>query len=263
MNRSNYRSPLTTIQKFTVGALVTLLLSGGACYEKPITIPSTGIKASDMLPNYWLRQSIDRCELAFDRPRFNLQSSSNKRINLIPPAKFTFQGKALLNNKSTTNENKLDDDIFILPCENGTAEFVVTDDRGGERRDKVDLSKIKLQLPQTPVDRSKDLQIPIRGAAYPQHMEIQTRMTGSASTDNYDDMLMNTEEYQGDRTRITFDAKSQVLTIPARILKRIKSKQPTIQLEVKISLLYQYPTKESSPWLQYEYWTPSATIRLK
>ena len=230
---------------------------GGACYEKPSTIPSTGIKASDIVPNYWLRQSIDRCELAFDRPRFNLQSSSNKRINLIPPAKFTFQGKALVNDK-----NKLDD-VFVLPCENGTAEFVVTDDRGGERRDKVDLSKIKLQLPQTPVDRSKDLRIPLLGAAYPKNMEIQTRMTGSASTDNYDDAFMNTEEYQGDRTRITFDAKSQVLTIPARVLKRIKSKQPTIQLEVKISLLYQYPTKESSPWLQYEYWTPSAVIKLK
>jgi hypothetical protein len=214
MTRSNPLSSPATIKQFAASAIVALLLSGGACYEKQSIITSEGIKAADIVPNYWLRQSISACEMAFDRPRFNFKSSSNKQINLIPPAKFTFRGKLL---------EKIDESIFILPCENGIAEFVVTDDRGGERRDRVDLSKLKLLLPQTPVDRSKDLKIPILGAAYPQDTNIQTRMEGSSSAANYDDMLMNTDEYKGDRTRITFDPKTQVLTIPSQILKRIKS----------------------------------------
>jgi hypothetical protein len=263
MTSSNRLSSVETIKQFTASVLVALLLSGGACYEKQSIITSEGIKAADIVPNYWLRQSISACEMALDRPRFNLKSNSNKQINLISPAKFTFQGKLLVKDKPKIDKEKIDENIFILPCENGIAEFVVTDDRGGERRDRVDLSKLKLLLPQNPVDRSKDLKIPILGAAYPQDTNIQTRIEGSSSADNYDDMFMNTDEYKGDRTRITFDPKTQVLTIPSQILKRIKSNNPIIRLEVKIRLYYQYPDKHSSPWFQHEYWTPAATIKLK
>jgi hypothetical protein len=247
---------LMPIPKFSASILVALLLSGGACYELPNTIDSTGIAASEIVPNYWLRQSIDRCEMAFDRPRFNLKSNSNKQINLLPPAKFTFKGKSLPTIKPD------DGGDLILPCENGVAEFVVTDDRGSERRDKVDLSKITLQIPATAVDRATDLKIPVVGAAYPQAMDIQTRVEGSSSADNYDDMSIDTAEYQGDRTRITFDKKTQILTIPKQILNRIKTDRPTIRLAVKITMYERYPDNHSSPWLQYEYWTPAATIKL-
>ena len=150
------QSKLLPIRHFVATALVGFLLSGGACYELPTTITSEGIPASDLVPSYWLRESIDSCQMIFDQPKFNLKSNSNKRVSLVAPAKFTFKGKPLIKEKPKTENNSIDDNIFILPCENGDAEFVVTDDRGGERRDKLNLSKIKLQLPQTPIDRSKD-----------------------------------------------------------------------------------------------------------
>jgi hypothetical protein len=259
MNKSNLLPPRITIQHFTASALVALLLSGGACYELPTTIPSTGIPVADMVPNYWLRESIDSCEMIFDEPRLNLKSNSNKEINLTFPAKFTFQGKHLVQNKGTPGREK----TFVLPCENGDAEFVLTDDRGGVRRDKLNLSKIKIQLPKTPIDRSKDLKIAVLGAAYPKDTEIKTRIDSEILDDGYDDTMMDTDEYKGDRTRITFDKNTQTLTIPTQVLKRIKTKQPILRLEVKTSLYYKYPDKHSSPWFQYEYWTKKQQILLK
>ena len=256
MNRSSVQ---LKVRQFTTSILTVILLSGGACYEKPSEISSQGIKVSELVPNYWLRESIDSCEMIFDEPRLNLKSNSNKRINLTFPAEFTFQGKSLFQNKGKPGQET----TFLLPCENGNAEFVVTDDRGGERRDKLNLSKIKLQLPQTPIDRSKDLKIPVIGAVYPNEMEIKTRIDSEIQGDGYDDMMMNTEEYKGDRTPITFDNKTQTLTIPSRVLKNLKTKQPKIRLEVKISLYYEYPDKHRSPWFQYEYWTPKQPLVLK
>lgn len=253
------KSKLLPIQHYVAGLLVAILLSGGACYELPTTITSEEISVSDLVPSYWLRESIDACVMIFDEPRFNLKSNRNKRVDLTFPAKFTFQGKPLVQDKGKPGAEK----TFILPCENGNADFVVTDERGKERRDKLNLSKIKLQLPQTPVDRSQDLKILVIGAAYPQNTEIKTRIESEIAGDSYDDMMMNTEEYKGDRTRITFDNKTQVLTIPARVLKKIKTKQPILRLEVNTTLYYEYPDKISSPWFQYEYWTPSQKIVLK
>jgi hypothetical protein len=252
-----------TIQHFTASALVALLLSGGACYELPTTISSAGIQSSDLVPNYWLRESIDSCEMIFDKPRFNLKSNSNKRVDLISPAKFTFKGKPLVKDIVKTEKDKIDDGIFVLPCENGNAEFVVTDDRGGERRDKLNLSKIKIKLPQTPIDRSKDLKIAVLGAGYPKDTEIKSRIDSEIQGDGYDDMMMDIDDYKGDPTRITFDKNTQTLTIPTQILKRIKTKQPILRLEVKTSLYYEYPDKHGSPWFQYEYWTPKQKLVLK
>jgi hypothetical protein len=263
MNKSNLLPSRIKIQHLTASALVALLLSGGACYELPTTIDSVGISASDLVPNYWLRESIDSCEMIFDKPRFNLKANSNKRIDLIPPAKFTFKGKPLIKEKPKTEKDKTDDNLFILPCENGDAEFVVTDDRGGERRDKLNLRKIKLQLAQTPIDRSKDLKIPVVGAPYPQDMDMQARIESEIEGDGYNDVMMNMSDYKGDPTRITFDKNTQILTIPTQVLKRIKTKQPILRLEVKTSLYYEYPDKHSSPWFQYEYWTPPQKIVLK
>jgi hypothetical protein len=255
-----YRSSIqTTVQQFLASTLTAILLSGGACYEKPSMISSQGIPVSDLVPSYWLRESIDSCEMIFDEPRFNLKSNSNKRIELTFPAKFTFQGKPLIQDKGKPGR----EETFLLPCENGDGEFVVTDDRGKERRDKLNLRKIKLQLPQTPIERSKDLKIPVTGAAYPKDMEIKARIDSELEGDGYDDMMMNTEEYKGDRTRITFDKTTQTLTIPTQVLKRIRTKQPILRLEVKTSLYYEYPDKHSSPWFQYEYWTPKQKIVLK
>jgi hypothetical protein len=259
MDKSNLLPSRITIQHFTASALVALLLSGGACYELPTTIDSAGISASDLVPDYWLRESIDSCEMIFDKPRFNLKANSNKRIDLIPPAKFTFKGKPLVK----AEKDKINDGIFVLPCENGDAEFVITDDRGVERRDKLNLSKLKIQLPQIPIDRSKDLKIAVIGAAYPKETEIKTRIDSQIAGDGYDDMMMDMDDYKGDRTRITFDKDTQILTIPTQVLKRIKTKQPILRLEVKTSLYYWYPDKHGSPWFQYEYWTPKQKLVLK
>jgi hypothetical protein len=251
-----YRS---SVQQFFASTLTVILLSGGACYEKPSIITSQGIAVSDLVPSYWLRESIDSCEMIFDQPRFNLKSNSNKRIDLTFPAKFTFQGKHLVQDKGKPGR----EETFLLPCENGDGEFVVTDERGKERRDKLNLRKIKLQLPQTPIDRSQDLKIPITGAAYPKDMEIKARIDSQFEGDGYDDMMMDLADYKGDPTRITFDKKTQILTIPTQVLKRIKTKQPILRLEVKTSLYYEYPDKHSSPWFQYEYWTKRQPIVLK
>ncbi len=263
MTKSNSLPARITIQHFAASALVALLLSGGACYELPTTISGTGIAASDIVPSYWLRESIDACEMIFDKPRFNLKSNSNKRVDLISPARFTFKGKPLVKDKVKAEKDRIDDDIFVLPCENGNAEFVVTDDRGGERRDKLNLSKIKIQLPSTPIDRSQDLKIAVVGAAYPQDTEIKARIDSELPEDGYDEMMMNIDDYKGDPTRITFDKNTQILTIPTQVLKRIKTKRPILRLEVKTSLYYEYPDKHSSPWFQYEYWTPPQKIVLK
>jgi hypothetical protein len=252
-------SSRSTFKKIIVITLTAITLSGGACYEKPSEITSQGIKVSELVPSYWLRESIDSCEMIFDEPRFNLKSNSNKRINLTFPAKFTFQGKPLVQDKGKPGQEA----TFVLPCENGDGEFVVTDDRGGERRDKLNLSKIKLQLPQIPIDRSKDLKISVIGAAYPKDTDIKARIESEFPGDGYDDMTMDTDDYKGDRTRITFDKNTQILTIPTQVLKRIKTKQPILRLEVKTSLYYEYPDKHSSPWFQYEYWTPKQKIMLK
>jgi hypothetical protein len=249
--------------KFVASALTAIILSGGACYERPTKITSKGIQASEIVPSYWLRDSIDSCETIFDKPRFNLKSNSNKNVDLIAPGKFTFNGKDLVNDKAKTNKQKIDPDIFLIPCQNGNAEFVFTDDRGGERKDILNLSKIELQLPKTPVDRSKDLKIAILGAAYPKDTEIKARINSEIKGDGYDDMVMDRDEYKGDRTRITFDKNTQTLTIPTQVLKRIKTKQPILRLEVKTTLNYQYPDKHSSPWFQYEYWTKKQQILLK
>ncbi len=257
MTKSNLLPSRITIQHFAASALVAILLSGGACYELPTTIPSIGIPVADIVPNYWLRESRDSCEMAFDQPRFNLKSNSNKRIDLVFPAKFTFQGKDLVTRKSETAGEP-----FILPCENGNALFTIVDNSGGERVDKLNLRKIELKIPQTPIDRSQDLKIPIGGNIY-ERMEIETTIEGSSIDDGYNDMLMNTEEYKGDRTPITFDPKTKILTIPTQVLKRIKSNRPKIQLEVKNSLYYEYPDKHSSPWFQYHYSTPKQTLNLK
>jgi hypothetical protein len=264
MNKSNLLPSRIKIQYFAASGLVALLLSGGACYELPNTITSAGISASDLVPDYRLEEWIDSCQMVFNKPSFNLKSGRNKQVDLIPPAKFTFKGKPLIKAKPKTEKDKTDDNVFILPCENGDAEFVVTDDIGGERRDKLNLRKIKLQLPQTPIDRSQDLKIPIDGNIY-ERMEIETTIAGSSigDGDGYNDMLMNTQEYKGDRTRIVFDPKTKILTIPTQVLKRIKSNRPKIQLKVKNSLYYQYPEKDSSAWFQYNYWTPKQTLNLK
>jgi hypothetical protein len=246
-------------RQFSASILTATLLSGGACYEKPSDITSQGIKVAELVPSYWLRESNDACEMIFDEPRFNLKSNSNKRINLTLPAKFTFQGKPLIQDKGKLGQEK----AFILPCENGNAEFVVTDDRGGERRDKMNLGKLKIQLPQTPIDRSKDLKISVIGAAYPKDTDIKARIESELEGDGYDDMMMDMDDYKGDRTRITFDKQTQILTIPTQVLKRIKTKQPILRLEVKTSLYYEYPDKHSSPWFQHEYWTPKQKIMLK
>jgi hypothetical protein len=249
--------------KFVASALTAIILSGGACYERPTKITSKGIKASEIVPSYWLRESSNSCETIFDKPRFNLKSNSDKNVDPIAPAKFTFKGKALVDEKPKTNKQMIDPDTFLISCQNGNAEFVFTDDRGGERKDILNLSKIELQLPKTPVDRSKDLKIPIVGAAYPQNMDIKTRVDSEIEDDGYDDMMMDTNDYKGDRTRITFDAKTQTLTIPARVLTRLKTKQPKITLEVNVRLYQEYPDKHSSPWFQYEYWTKKQPILLK
>ncbi len=258
MNKSNLLPSRITIQHFAASALVALLLSGGACYELPSIIPSTGIPVADIVPNYWLRESLDSCEMALDQPRFNLKSNSNKRIDLVFPAKFTFQGKDLVTRKSETAGEP-----FILPCENGDALFTIIDNSGGKRVDKLNLRKIELKVPQTPIDRSKDLKIAVLGVAYPKDTEIKTRIDSEILDDGYDDMIMNIDEYKGDRTRITFDNNTQTLTIPTQVLKRIKTKQPILRLEVKTSLYYEYPDKHSSPWFQYEYWTPKQKLVLR
>jgi hypothetical protein len=245
--------------KFIASALTAISLSSGACYEMPTKITSKGIQASEIVPSYWLRESSNSCETIFDKPRFNLKSNSNKNVDLIAPAKFTFKGKALVSDRS----KNIDPDTFLISCQNGNAEFVFTDDRGGERKDILNLSKIEIQLPKTPVDRSKDLKIAVLGAAYPKDTEIKARIDSEIKGDGYDDMVMDQDEYKGDRTRITFDKNTQTLTIPTQVLKRIKTKHPILSLEVKTTLNYQYPDKHSSPWFQYEYWTKKQQILLK
>jgi hypothetical protein len=265
-----YRS----IGQFIATGITVLLLSGGACYELPSTIENKDIKASDLVPSYDLsefRESNSKCNLLLQRPKFNLKTDSLKGIELVAPATVTFQGKSLIKDNPPSKNGSKDgkkiannNNTLIMPCENGIVEFVMTDRFGGERRDKVDLRKIKLRLPKIPIDRSKNLDIEVLNAPYPKETDFHIDIQDDGTSEGYhEDVASTGSSLDPTIPRPRFDPATHILTIPKQALQQIKSKQPIFTLELKTNLYYTYPDRHGSPWFRYNYRTSSQTLNLK
>ena len=242
-----------------VAATFTLIfLSGGACYEFPKTITSKGLSASSILPEYIIYESnSDRkklCSFNMVKPSFLLNSL--RIVQLIPPAKLTFQGKPVNLDQSTG-----------FPCQHQIGEFVLTDDRGEKRIDKYNFQQVKLPTEKIVADRSQDLRIKLLNVAYPQNTDFQISIDVTGQETYKSAVRSFSEKYRSEIVgdlRPLFESDSQTLVIPSNVLKNIKGKIAKLDLRTEVQLFTKYPDEASRfNSFRYNYFIPPISIELK
>jgi hypothetical protein len=254
------------VSKYIAATFTLLLLSGGACYEFPKTIESTGLSASSLFPEYTIYEQYPGgkgCEFKVEIPDFSLDSVRN--VILTPPANVTFQGKVLALTQGSHNK---------FPCQHQIVEFVLTDDKGGKRTDKFDLQQAKLLTTKITADRSQDLRIPLQDFVYRQGVDVQTSaldLVTIVGNDEARDSRLQVRDFSKkypvenpDKTQLLFDRDTQTLIIPTAILKSIKDKTTSIKLIATVTIFNKRPDDGVlTKLLTYQYHLPSIALELK
>jgi hypothetical protein len=254
------------VSKYIAATFTLLLLSGGACYEFPKTIESTGLSASSLFPEYTIYEQYPSgkgCEFKVEIPEFSLSSVRN--VVLTPPANVSFQGKTLALTKGSHNK---------FSCQPQTVEFVLTDDKGGKRTDKFDLQQAKLLTTKITADRSQDLRIPVQDFVYRQGVDVQTSaldLVLIVGNDEARDPRSQVRDFSQkypvqnpDKTQPLFDRDTQTLIIPTAILQSIKDKTTSIRLIATVTVFNKRPDDAIlTKLLTYQYHLPSIKLELK
>jgi len=156
----------TSAKIFLLGAAVWMA-TGGACYQVKETPEHRANAARYVLPVCVIAEKIEKGKCRFDLDCRFSTGYLMMDYKLEPPATFTFDGKPF--------DEKL---ALSAACEYKTSAFVLTDASGNVRRDEHDFRKIKFAETKINADRTSDLAIQLKDAAYPAETELRIVFEG-------------------------------------------------------------------------------------
>jgi hypothetical protein len=242
-------------------------------------VDGRGISASILLPQYTIFEydsnSEKLCSLHVNAVLW-IDAEYEYYAILEPPAGVTFQGKPVGQGTGAINYAE-------LPCLHGLVEFVVTDYHGAKRVDKYNLRRAKVESTTISTTKSQDLHIKLIEVAYPNNVSKISVNIVDAEKMNYRFKIDNSSTYPtelsiekyyysgGQEVELTgkdrprFDASTQTLIIPARILQYLKGKTAKIELEINTVLpgSLRISSGYLPPSFDYNYSMPPVMLKLK
>ena len=141
--------------KVFLAAAIAFFGAGGACYDLPEPVSSEKMVAADVFTSYRIRERSGGYAGKCSRQVLGQFWKDNKVYQMNSGARATYNDQKI-STAPTEDQTK----TFDFDCANERAEFVLTDNQGGTKRDVYETKKVKFDFP-AEINPRADLRVPV------------------------------------------------------------------------------------------------------